>query len=100
MAVNKLDFALFNTAIDSKLRGWNLVVVKVRDVVAAGHVKDRGAVTQNNTGISGRLEITELTRQFLKRWIALKRQDRISLAKPVTCEPASFSQAIRQDHAK
>jgi integrase len=70
MANNKRDLALFNTAIDSKLRGCDLVGLKVRDVFAAGHLKDRASVTQSKTGKPVRFEITETTRQFLERWIA------------------------------
>ena len=69
MADNKRDLALFNTAIDSKLRGCDLIGLKVRDVFAAGHVKDRASVTQSKTGKPVRFEITETTRQSLERWI-------------------------------
>ena len=41
MADNKRDLALFNMAVDSKLRGCDLVCLKVRDVFAAGQVKER-----------------------------------------------------------
>lgn len=70
MANNKRDLALFNTAIDSKLRGCDLVGLKVRDVFAAGHVKDRSAVTQSKTGKPVRFEITDTIRQSLEQWIA------------------------------
>lgn len=70
MANNKRDLALFNTAIDSKLRGCDLVGLKVRDVFAAGHVKDRASVTQSKTGKPVRFEITDTTRQSLEQWIA------------------------------
>ncbi len=70
MADNKRDLALFNTAIDSKLRGCNLAGLKVRDVFAAGHVKDRASVTQSKTGKPVRFEITETTHHSLEKWIA------------------------------
>ncbi|MES2845151.1 MAG: tyrosine-type recombinase/integrase [Pseudomonadota bacterium] len=70
MADNKRDLALFNTAIDSKLRGCDLVGLKVRDVFAAGQVKDRASVTQSKTGKPVRFEITDTTRQSVDRWIA------------------------------
>lgn len=70
MADNKRDLALFNTAIDSKLRGCDLVGLKVRDVFAAGHVKDRASVAQRKTGKPVRFEITDTTRQSLETWIA------------------------------
>ena len=53
MAGNARDLALFNTAIDSKLRGCDLVRLKVRDVFAAGRVRERASITQSKTGQSG-----------------------------------------------
>jgi site-specific recombinase XerC len=70
MAGNLRDLALFNTAIDSKLRGCDLVRMKVRDVYAAGSVKERTSVIQSKTGKPVRFEITETTRHALQRWIA------------------------------
>lgn len=70
MADNKRDLALFNMAIDSKLRGCDLVCLKVRDVFAAGRVKERTSVTQSKTGKPVRFEITETTRQSLENLIA------------------------------
>lgn len=49
MADNKRDPTLFNTAIDNKLRGCDLVCLKVRDVFAADNVKERASVTQSKT---------------------------------------------------
>ena len=69
MANNKRDLALFNTGFDSKLRGCDLACLKVRDVFAAGHVKERASVTQSKTAKPVRFEITETTRQSLERWI-------------------------------
>lgn len=70
MSGNKRDLALFNMAVDSKLRGCDLVCLRVRDVFAAGHVKERAAMIQSKTGKPVRFEITESTRQSLERWIA------------------------------
>ena len=70
MADNARDLALFNMAIDSKLRGCDLVRLKVRDVFAAGRVRERSSITQRKTGQPVRFEITEPTRQSLERWIA------------------------------
>ena len=46
LADNRRDLALFNMALDSKLRGCDLVRPKVRDVFVAGRVKERASVTQ------------------------------------------------------
>jgi site-specific recombinase XerC len=70
MADNKRDLALFNMAVDSKLRECDLVCLKVRHIFAAGRVKERASVTQSKTGKPVRFEITETTRQSLERWIA------------------------------
>ena len=44
------DLALFNLAIDSKLRGCDVVAVKVEDVAPNGYTMDRAAVRQKKTG--------------------------------------------------
>ncbi len=69
MADNKRDLALFNMAVDSKLRGCDLVSLRVNDVYAAGHVKGRASVTQSKTRKPVRFEITGTTRLALERWI-------------------------------
>ena len=56
---------LFNLAIDSKLRGCDLVRLKVGDVAAGGHVKSRGVIIQKKTGRPVQFEITEKTRRSL-----------------------------------
>jgi site-specific recombinase XerC len=69
MTDNKRDLALFNMAVDSKLRGCDLVCLKVNDVYAAGRVKERASVTQSKTRKPVRFEITETTRLSVERWI-------------------------------
>ncbi len=63
------DLALFNLAIDSKLRGCDLVRVKVSDVFAAGFVKERTSVVQSKTKRPVQFEITETTRASLDAWL-------------------------------
>ncbi len=63
------DLALFNLAIDSKLRGCDLVRLKVADVFAAGTIKERVSILQSKTGKPVRFEITEGTRKSLQEWI-------------------------------
>ena len=63
------DLALFNTAIDSKLRGCDLVSLKVADVFAAGQVKERTSVNQSKTKQPVRFEITEGTRRSIAAWL-------------------------------
>ena len=63
------DLALFNMAVDSKLRGCDLVRLKVRDVVVAGRVKERASVVQSKTRRPVQFEITEGTRSSVLRWV-------------------------------
>jgi integrase len=65
------DLALFNLAIDSKLRGCDVVSLKVEDVAPHGYAVDRATVRQNKTGLPVRFEITEQTRQAIDAHIAL-----------------------------
>ena len=63
------DLALFNMAIDSKLRGCDLVRLWVADVFASGLIKERASVLQSKTGQPVRFEITEGTRASLQAWL-------------------------------
>lgn len=63
------DLALFNMAIDSKLRGCDLVNLKVADVYASGAIKERVSILQRKTQTPVRFEITEGTRKSLMKWI-------------------------------
>ncbi|MBP0483638.1 tyrosine-type recombinase/integrase [Sagittula salina] len=70
LAERHRDLALFNLAIDSKLRGCDLVKLRVPDVFAANQVKERASIIQSKTGRPVRFEITEGTRRSLARWMA------------------------------
>lgn len=58
---NVRNLALFNLAIDSKLRGCDLVRLKVSDVYSAGAVRDRATIIQKKTSRPVQFEITKLT---------------------------------------
>ena len=66
------DLALFNLAIDSKLRGCDLVAVKVDDVAPNGYAVERASVRQKKTGRPVRFEVTEPTRQAIDDYIKLE----------------------------
>jgi len=66
------DLALFNLAIDSKLRGCDLVRLRVRDVAHGEHVVSRATVLQQKTGQPVRFELPEQTREAIRAWIAEK----------------------------
>ena len=59
------DLALFNLAIDSKLRGCDVVALKVDDVAPSGCTVDRAIVRQRKTGRPVKFELTEATRQVV-----------------------------------
>ncbi len=63
------DLALFNLAIDSKLRGCDLVSLTVNDVATTVGIKKRTGIRQLKTGRPVQFEITEQTRESLRRWI-------------------------------
>ena len=68
------DLALFNLAIDSKLRGCDVVSLRVEDVAPHGYTVDRATVRQNKTGLPVRFEITEQTRQAIDDHVAASRK--------------------------
>ena len=63
------DLALFNLAIDSKLRGCDLVGLKVEDVAPHGYAIDRATVRQRKTGRPVKFEISEHTRQAVDNYL-------------------------------
>lgn len=63
------DLALFNLAIDSKLRGCDLVGLKVCDVAQGKCILPRAMVMQRKTHRPVQFEITEQTRQSVAAWI-------------------------------
>jgi integrase len=60
---------MFNLAIDSKLRGCDVVALKVEDVAPNGYSVDRATVRQKKTGQPVRFELTEQTRQAVDDYI-------------------------------
>jgi integrase len=63
MAGRARDLAMFNLAIDSKLRGCDVVALRVEDVAPSGYAVERATVRQKKTGRPVRFELTEQTRQ-------------------------------------
>lgn len=59
------DLALFNLALDSKLRGSDVVAIRVGDVAPHGYSLDRAMVRQKKTGRPVKFEITENTREAI-----------------------------------
>jgi len=63
------ELALFNLAIDSKLRGCDLVELHVRDIAQGSQVASRAIIMQRKTHRSVQFEITEPTREAVAAWI-------------------------------
>ena len=63
------DLALFNLAIDSKLRACDLVKLRVQDVTHGTQVASRAVVMQQKTKRPVQFEITKQTRESLADWI-------------------------------
>ncbi len=64
------ELAMFNLAIDSKLRGCDLVSLKVRDVTHGNQVAPRASVMQHKTQRPVQFELTDPTRDAVGAWIA------------------------------
>jgi len=72
------ELALFNRGIDSKLRGCDLVALRVRDICHGEQVAPRAIVMQHKTQRPVQFEITLATREALQKWIrqpGLKSED-------------------------
>ncbi len=69
ISVKKRDLALFNLAIDSKLRSCDLVTLRVADVSQSGNVKERAVIVQRKTGRPVQFELMEQTRESVRDWI-------------------------------
>ena len=70
MAKNTRELALFNLAIDSKLRGCDLVTLRLNDVAQSNRVSSRAIIMQQKTHRPVQFEITEQTRNSLEAWIS------------------------------
>jgi integrase len=63
------ELALFNLAIDSKLRACDLAALRVADVAQGHRIQPRARIIQRKTGRPFQFEITEQTRRSLEDWI-------------------------------
>jgi integrase len=68
------DLAMFNLAIDSKLRGCDVVAIRVEDVASGGYTADRATVRQKKTGRPVRFELSEQTRQAVDDYLKVSRK--------------------------
>jgi integrase len=63
------DLAMFNLAIDSKLRGCDVVALKVEDVAPNGYAVDRATIRQKKTGRPVKFELTDQTREAIDDYL-------------------------------
>jgi len=70
----KRDLALFNLAIDSKLRGCDLVGLTLGDIAPHGFVEKRGTIRQRKTGRPVTFEISELSRSAIDQYLKSKER--------------------------
>ena len=83
LAGNLRDLALFNVAIDSKLRGCDLVTLKVTDIVRDDRIRERVSVIQSKTKKAVQFELAENTRERVTNWIGSPvKPGRFSSAEP------------------
>ncbi|SFR98581.1 hypothetical protein SAMN05444714_0200 [Yoonia litorea] len=94
LAENHRDLALFNMAIDSKLRGCDLVKMKVVDVMASGQIEERASVLQSKTQKPVRFEISEGTRASVEKWM----EDELMIGSSIFGR-AAFTSGCTSQHA-
>ena len=70
---SRRDLAMFNLAVDSKLRGCDLVALRVADVCAGGRMQPRTMVRQKKTGHPVQFELTDQCRDSVAAWITEAR---------------------------
>ena len=69
MQGNQRDLALFNLAIDSKLRSCDLVALRVSDVATGDTFRERATIVQQKTGRPVQFELSEQTREAVHAWM-------------------------------
>ena len=62
------DLALFNLALDSKLRGCDLLMLRLGDVQDAQEIRRRAKIIQKKTGKPVQFEISQQTRNAIRDW--------------------------------
>lgn len=75
LAGRQRDLALFNVALDSKLRGCDVVALRVEDIAPHGYALDRATVRQRKTGRPVRFELTDQTREALDAYLRSKKKE-------------------------
>lgn len=80
------DRALFDLAIDSKLRGCDLVRIRIGDLVSGDTIRDRALVVQRKTGRPVQFEILEPARTTVLAWLERRGGSVEEFAFPSRCD--------------
>lgn len=73
IANKRRDLALFNLSLDSKLRGCDLLRLRVSDVHTGGDIRSKAKITQKKTGNPVQFEIMDQSRDAIRDWCEFKR---------------------------
>jgi integrase len=73
IALSKRDLAIFNLAIDSKLRACDLVKLRLDDICLGNNVRHRATIVQKKTGRPVQFEITDQSRSSIETWLPTLR---------------------------
>ncbi|HZX80016.1 MAG TPA: hypothetical protein VFE72_03560 [Lysobacter sp.] len=92
---NARDLALFNLAIDAKLRGCDLVALRLRDLCHGNAIAKRAIVHQKKTGRPVQFELTDLTRAAVTEWAHQGRLGLTLISKAAQRGRAPFNATVR-----
>jgi integrase len=73
IARSKRDLAIFNLAIDSKLRACDLVKLRLDDICSGANVRHRATIVQKKTGRPVQFEITDQSKNSVEAWLPMLR---------------------------
>jgi site-specific recombinase XerC len=85
------DSALFDLAVDSKLRGCDLVKIRIADLVSGDRVRARATVVQQKTSRPLQFELLESARTSVQAWLEHRGGTLDDDAFPSRSDPASIS---------
>lgn len=91
------DLAMFNCALDAKLRACDLVKLRVSDVAPGGSLRLRSTVIQQKTGRPVPFEITEPARDAIGAWLELRGQRETGCFRAETMPAAIWARDSTRD---
>jgi integrase len=89
IARSKRDLAIFNLAIDNKLRGCDLVKLRLEDICSGTNVRRRATIVQRKTGRPVQFEISEQSKNSVEAWLPMHRTQVRNIS-----SPADFMQVL------